>query len=73
MLPCSKTAVAVLTNITASGAGLGWFSYSSDSSRNLDINKIFDSVNPIVLEFTAAHDNGPGNPYNITEHIMSPF
>jgi hypothetical protein len=71
MLPCNKTVVAVLTNITTSGAGLGWFSYSGDSSRSLDINKIFDSVNPIALEFTVAHDTGPGNPYNITEHIMN--
>jgi hypothetical protein len=30
MLSCSKTAVAVFTNITASGTGLGWFSYSGD-------------------------------------------
>lgn len=67
----TASAGAVITNITASGAGLGSFSYSDDGSRNLDISKIFDSVNPIVLEFTVAHDTGPGNPYNITEHITN--
>lgn len=67
----TASAAAVITNITASGSGLGSFSYTDDDSRNLDLTKVFDSVNPIVLTFTVAHDTGPGNPYNITEHITN--
>ena len=67
----TASAAAVITNITASGAGLGSFSYTDDGFRNLDLTKVFDSVNPIVLTFTVAHDTGPGNPYNITEHITN--
>ena len=67
----TASAAAVITNITASGPGLGSFSYTDDGSRNLDLVKVFDSVNPIVLTFTVAHDTGPGNPYNITEHITN--
>lgn len=67
----TASAAAIITNITASGPGLGSFSWDDDGSRNLSLNKTFDSVNPIVLEFTVAHDTGPGNPYTITETITN--
>ena len=70
-LVSTASAAPVIDSITASGAGLGSFSFSDDGHRDLDLSKTFGSVNPIVLNFTVSHDTGPGNPYSFTEHITN--
>ena len=65
----TASASADISNITASGLGLGTFSWNL-SGGNLTINKTFDSVNPIDLEFTVVHGTGaPG--INVTELITN--
>ena len=65
----TASASADISKITASGLGLGTFSWSL-SGNNLTIDKTFDSVNPIDLEFTVVHGTGaPG--INVTEHITN--
>ncbi|MBS0496672.1 MAG: PEP-CTERM sorting domain-containing protein [Proteobacteria bacterium] len=65
----TASASADISNITASGLGLGTFSWSLSGS-NLTIDKTFNSVNPIDLEFTVVHGTGaPG--INVTEHITN--
>jgi hypothetical protein len=66
-------AAAVITDITASGPGLGSFSFSpiDQDTRSIDMTKIFDSVNPITLTFTVEHGTGPANPYTISESIVN--
>ncbi len=65
----TASASADISNITASGLGLGTFSWNL-SGNNLIINKTFDSVNPIDLEFTVVHGTGaPG--INVTEYITN--
>lgn len=68
----TATAAGVITDITASGPGLGSFDKGViGAERTLDLTKVFDSVNPITLTFTVAHDEGPGNPYAVTEAIKN--
>jgi hypothetical protein len=69
----TASASAVITNITASGAGLGSFSVlaSSTDEKGLDLSKVFDSVNPITLTFTVAHSVGNGGSYNVIESITN--
>ena len=56
----------------ASGAGLGSFNFSIDeANRVLDLTKVFDSVDPIVLTFTVEHSTGPGNPYTVKEALIN--
>jgi len=65
----TASASADISNISASGLGLGTFSWNL-SGNDLTINKTFDSVNPIDLEFTVIHGTGaPG--INVTEHITN--
>lgn len=68
----TASASAVITKIEASGAGLGAFSYTLDNDhREIDLHKIFTSVNPIDLTFTVEHGTGGGSPYNVTEEITN--
>jgi hypothetical protein len=70
----TATAAGVITDVTASGPGLGSFSVLSNTTNPnaLDLSKTFDSLNPITLTFTVAHtDGGPGNPYAVTEAIKN--
>lgn len=69
----TASASAVITDITASGSGLGSFSFlaSSTDDKGLDLSKVFDSVNPITLTFTVAHSVGNGGSYNIIESITN--
>lgn len=69
----TASASAVITNITASGGGLGSFSVlaSSTDEKGLDLSKVFDSVNPITLTFTVAHSVGNGGSYNVIESITN--
>ncbi|SEM83073.1 PEP-CTERM protein-sorting domain-containing protein [Nitrosospira multiformis] len=68
----AASAAGVITNITASGAGLGSFDFNiDDDDRTIDLSKTFDSVNPIVLTFTVGHDTGPGNPYTVSEAVTN--
>jgi hypothetical protein len=77
----SATAAPIITGITASGQGLGSFSFSIQN-RTIDLWKTFTSINPITLTFTVAHSNGNGNsdearsngnggPYEISEWITN--
>src|SRR5688500_6724688 len=68
----TASAAGVITGITASGGGLGSFNYTIDeTNRVLDLTKVFDSVNPIVLTFTVEHSTGPGNPYTVKETVTN--
>ncbi|SCY52607.1 PEP-CTERM protein-sorting domain-containing protein [Nitrosospira sp. Nl5] len=70
----TASAAGVITDITASGEGLGSFSVLANTTdpNVLDLTKTFDSVNPIVLTFTVEHiDGGPGNPYTVTEAVTN--
>jgi hypothetical protein len=69
----AASAAGVITNVTASGPGLGSFNEGViGTDRTLDFTKVFDSVNPISLTFTVAHaDTGPANPYAVTEAVTN--
>jgi hypothetical protein len=68
----AASAAGVITNVTASGPGLGSFNEGViGTDRTLDFTKVFDSVNPITLTFTVAHDTGTANPYAVTEAITN--
>ena len=69
----TASASAVITDITASGPGLGSFSVlaSPTDEKGIDLSKVFDSVNPITLTFTVAHSVGNGGSYNIIESITN--
>ena len=71
----TASAAGVITDITASGGGLGTFEVLSNTTdpNVLNLSKTFDSVDPdpIVLTFTVAHTDGPGNPYAVTEAITN--
>lgn len=71
----TASAAGVITDITASGGGLGSFEILSNTTdpNVLNLSKTFDSVDPdpIVLTFTVAHTDGPGNPYAVTEAITN--
>ena len=69
----TATASAVITNITAEGAGLGSFSFlaSPTNDKGLDLSKAFDSVNPITLTFTVAHSVSNGGSYDVIESIAN--
>lgn len=70
----TASAAGVITDITASGGGLGSFEVLSNTTdpNVLNLSKTFDSIDPIVLTFTVGHmDGGPGNPYTVTETITN--
>ncbi|MEO6561865.1 MAG: PEP-CTERM sorting domain-containing protein [Nitrosospira sp.] len=69
----TASASAVITDITASGAGLGSFSVLANATndKGLDLSKVFDSVNPITLTFTVAHSVGNGGSYDVIESITN--
>jgi hypothetical protein len=69
----TASASAVITDITASGPGLGSFSVlaSPTDEKGIDLSKVFDSVNPITLTFTVAHSVGNGGSYNFIESITN--
>lgn len=69
----TASAAGVITDITASGAGLGTFDPPAidNDLKTLDLSKTFDSVNPIVLTFTVEHAAGPGTPYTVSEGITN--
>jgi hypothetical protein len=70
----TASAAGVITDVTASGGGLGSFDVLSNTTdpNVLDLTKTFDSLNPIVLTFTVAHtEGGAGNPYSVTEAITN--
>lgn len=70
----TASAAGVITDITASGGGLGTFDVLSNTTdpNVLNLSKTFDSLNPIVLTFTVGHaEGGPGNPYTVTEAIVN--
>jgi PEP-CTERM motif-containing protein len=69
----TASASAVITDITASGAGMGSFSVlaSSTNDKGLDLSKTFDSINPITLTFTVAHSVGNGGSYDVVESIAN--
>jgi len=68
----TASAAGDVTDVTASGAGLGSFDKGViGAARTLDFTKSFDSVNPITLNFTVAHSTGPGDPYTVTENITN--
>lgn len=69
----TATAGGVITGVTASGPGLGSFDQGViGTDHTLDFTKAFDSVNPITLTFTVAHQDGTGgNPYSIAEAITN--
>jgi hypothetical protein len=69
----TASASAVITDITASGPGLGSFSVlaSPTDDKGIDLSKVFDSVNPITLTFTVAHSVGNGGSYNFIESITN--
>ncbi|ABB74552.1 PEP-CTERM protein-sorting domain-containing protein [Nitrosospira multiformis ATCC 25196] len=67
-------ASSVITGVTASGPGLGSFSFSElGSSAVLNFSTTFSSVNPITLKFTVAHEDGTGVsvPYHIYDAIKN--
>ncbi len=74
------SAAGVITDIDASGAGLGTFDFNIDEdNRALDLTKTFETQNPpigqnldpIVLTFTVAHEPGPGTPYTVSEAVTN--
>lgn len=68
----AAAASPIITNITASGPGLGSFSYSIDEpNQKIDIAKAFASVNPITLTFTVGHATGSGGSYDVSELITN--
>ena len=69
----TASASAVITDITASGAGMGSFSVLANATndKGLDLSKVFDSVNPITLTFTVAHSVGNGGSYDVIESISN--
>src|SRR6185437_2982924 len=69
----TASASAVITDITASGPGLGSFSVlaSPTDDKGLDLSKAFDSINPITLTFTVAHSVGNGGFYDVVESITN--
>ncbi|HVW64289.1 MAG TPA: PEP-CTERM sorting domain-containing protein [Nitrosospira sp.] len=69
----AASASSVITDITASGPGLGTFSVmaSSTDDKGLDFTKVFDSVSPITLTFTVAHSVGNGGSYDVVESITN--
>ena len=68
----TATAAGDVTDVTASGAGLGSFDKGViGAARTLDFTKSFDSVNPITLNFSVDHGTGPGDPYSVTENITN--
>jgi hypothetical protein len=69
----TASASAVITDITASGPGMGSFSVlaSSTNDKGLDLSKTFDSINPITLTFTVAHSVGNGGSYDMVESITN--
>lgn len=71
----TATASSVITDVAASGAGLGSFSVDRngivDGLSRLDLSKTFASVNPIALTFTVAHSEAAGTPYDVYEAITN--
>ncbi len=69
----AASAAGVITSVTIEGGGGGAFEIEglSDDSRALDLSKTFNNLDPIILTFTVAHGQGPGNPYVFTESITN--
>lgn len=70
----TASAAGVITDITASGGGLGSFDVLSNTTdpNVLNLSKTFNSLDPIVLTFTVGHtEGGSGNPYTVTEAIIN--
>jgi hypothetical protein len=69
----TASASSVITDITASGPGLGTFSVmaSPTNDKGLDFTKVFDSIDPITLTFTVAHSVGNGGSYDVVESITN--
>ena len=68
----AASAAPIITNISASGPGLGSFSSQIDEdNRSIDLLKTFESLNPITLTFTVEHSTGPANPYEVSEEITN--
>lgn len=67
----TATASSVITDITASGPGLGSFSFSELGSSVSNFSTTFSSVNPITLTFTVAHGDGISLPYQIYDAIKN--
>ncbi|HEX8874651.1 MAG TPA: FxDxF family PEP-CTERM protein [Nitrosospira sp.] len=74
----TATAAGVITNVTASGAGLGSVSGAGlgpvgivITPTKLDLSTIFDHAEPITLTFTVTHTTGSGGPYVVTDSIKN--
>lgn len=66
----AANAVGTITEIEASGPGLGSFSAGDLTGSSLIWSKTFDHFGPITLLFTVEHGTGPGgSPYAIAETI----
>ena len=68
----TATASSVITNVTASGPGLGSFSLNSIGSIGLiDFSSTFGSVNPITYTFTVGHSETGFSSYHVVEDIIN--
>jgi hypothetical protein len=65
----TATASSVVTDITASGSGLGSFSLESTDPNFYDLSSTYASVNPITLTFTVGHAEGADRDHHVYEMI----
>lgn len=69
----TATAGGVITGVTATGLNNESFSFTlNGADHSLDLSKTLDSLDPVTLTFTVAHQNGSGgSPYSVTEHVTN--
>jgi hypothetical protein len=65
----TATASSIITDITASGPGLGLFSFESPAPTFAYLSTTFSSVNPITLTFTVGHSDRDDLVHHIYETV----
>lgn len=67
----TATAAPVITDVTASGPGLGSFSFEDPAPTFKYLSTAFSSADPVTLRFTVAHTEGDNPEHHIYETITN--
>jgi len=74
VMASTASAAPIITNITASGPGLGSVSniVIDNENRTVSLTKNYETFGPIVLNITVTHtQGGPASPYQFFETIIN--
>ena len=66
----AASAAGVITDVEII-SGQGSIANVDIDGRTIDFDKTFNTLDPIVLEFTVEHATGPGTPYTVTEDVTN--